>query len=603
MSYEIINPSKENLYEYVGVAYDMSTYVRFDKYGLYGIKNNANFIANSPESIENNASFGVTWKGFFIKNSYTNGYVSISENDDIKVVRVIPQTYQLTTDTTVITDKEYYYYDETTNSYIFVEDIDPECNPSSEGYYEILSESKEIKKIKIGALEFNANNEPIRYGISIRNDADLEVFRTDDNGDIIANNITIKGAIKASVFEYEEIQAIGGILVVRPSSTIKSIVGPYYENNSFIGTEITLENPDLFEDKDRCKLGYNGGYYTLLKKIIDEQTHFILKGFNEEDSENYITYQELIGSALVMMIRPKIENNNTIATDNYGIAINSSDSNVQAPQKAITLFETQANTEILGEFTGGEAFSYRGILGTLPDFNGQQTGKVDILYDNYMKNTQGIYTDNMYIGDGNEYIAFYEDNSHHKHLAIKASDLVLNVGGSVSNSLNSLSNRIDGIENKTNKNLHIDKSQIILYTTKENIDAPEVTHIESGLKLTSNRLQFIINEPFDIVSESNYQNNYNTWVEKESLNSQILYFNTAYPRIFDIDYIKTSDTFIVDGKTYYVYNSQNDDYDEVSDPVIDNINNYYEQNISNDFKGNLMIYARSNGHLTIKNIK
>ena len=55
--------------------YDLKTYVRFDKYGLYGIKNDENYVVSSLEDIKNKAHFGITWDGFFIKNSYTNSYI------------------------------------------------------------------------------------------------------------------------------------------------------------------------------------------------------------------------------------------------------------------------------------------------------------------------------------------------------------------------------------------------------------------------------------------------------------------------------------------------------------------------------------------------
>ena len=42
------------------------------------------------------------------------------------------------------------------------------------------------------------------------------------DGDAYFNNITARGAIKTAVFEYAEIQAVGGIFIFRPSSTIKS---------------------------------------------------------------------------------------------------------------------------------------------------------------------------------------------------------------------------------------------------------------------------------------------------------------------------------------------------------------------------------------------
>ena len=69
-----------------GRFYDYGTYVRLDKYGLYGVKNGENYVASSLENIKEKASFGLTWDGFFIKSSYTNGYVSISSDDDFQIV-------------------------------------------------------------------------------------------------------------------------------------------------------------------------------------------------------------------------------------------------------------------------------------------------------------------------------------------------------------------------------------------------------------------------------------------------------------------------------------------------------------------------------------
>ena len=44
-----------------------------------------------------------------------------------------------------------------------------------------------------------------------------------------------------------------------------------------------------------------------------------------------------------------------------------------------------------------------------------------------MVDTQGLFTDNLYIGDKNNYIAFYSDREDNKHLKIVASDIVREV--------------------------------------------------------------------------------------------------------------------------------------------------------------------------------
>ena len=69
-----------------GGPFDLKTYVRFDKYGVYGIQGAEDFKVNSLEDIQETAKFGMTWDGFFIKNSYADGYVSVSSDEDIQVV-------------------------------------------------------------------------------------------------------------------------------------------------------------------------------------------------------------------------------------------------------------------------------------------------------------------------------------------------------------------------------------------------------------------------------------------------------------------------------------------------------------------------------------
>ena len=106
---------------------------------------------------------------------------------------------------------------------------------------------------------------------------------------------------------------------------------------------------------------------------------------------------------------------------NYGIGVNSSDNTVNLPERAISLFETVIHPDRSVKVS----YNLRGILGTLPvmEYTGA-SAQVNSLYHNYMEKTQGIYTDNMYIGDKNQYLAFYTDNNGDKHLKISAKDMV-----------------------------------------------------------------------------------------------------------------------------------------------------------------------------------
>ena len=62
---------------------NFSKYVRFDKYGMYGIKNQQDFTPTSESAIYNNADFGFTWSKFFMKNTSENSIIEISTEQDI----------------------------------------------------------------------------------------------------------------------------------------------------------------------------------------------------------------------------------------------------------------------------------------------------------------------------------------------------------------------------------------------------------------------------------------------------------------------------------------------------------------------------------------
>lgn len=72
------------------IGINLSKAVRFDQYGIYGIDGiNGDAVAYKPEDeddIWENAKFGMTWKGFFLKNKYSDHYIEISSTDDIQVV-------------------------------------------------------------------------------------------------------------------------------------------------------------------------------------------------------------------------------------------------------------------------------------------------------------------------------------------------------------------------------------------------------------------------------------------------------------------------------------------------------------------------------------
>ncbi len=69
------------------VGYGNGTFVRYDQFGLYGIKNHdSEFVAKTEKDVWENASFALTWKGFKLQSDGVDGYVSITSDKDIQVI-------------------------------------------------------------------------------------------------------------------------------------------------------------------------------------------------------------------------------------------------------------------------------------------------------------------------------------------------------------------------------------------------------------------------------------------------------------------------------------------------------------------------------------
>ena len=305
-------------------------------------------------------------------------------------------------------------------------------------------------------------------------------------GDAYFNNITARGAIKTAVFEYSEVQSVSGVFLFRPSSTIRSAT----ENGNDL--VLTVEKPLLFSVGHWCKVSnyIADGEVTdpEITNIMEANglTHvYRVSNITTTNGTTYITLDGakalltaigqnaealdagvLVGGALINMgykegtytqfvpsegsnpselgiyeyvaaTQEYVLTEDTEIVDgktyykeryeggvhNYGIGINSSDNTVNLPARAISLFETAINEQSEPKVT----YKYKAILGTLPTLSVYDVDRS--IYTQYMEGSQGVYTNNLYIGDADQYIAFYEDSSSNKHLKIKAQDIVYEVSG------------------------------------------------------------------------------------------------------------------------------------------------------------------------------
>ena len=238
-------------------------------------------------------------------------------------------------------------------------------------------------------------------------------WRILNNGDAIFNNITARGAIHTAVFEYSEVQAVGGALLVRPSSTIKSFEE---SGNNLI---VKVEHPEVFKNGEIVKVSTyqaNNGTvgaldglgllhkYKIQKTVRDGVEYIVLLDANRAPTEsNPRTLRgvtDLAGGSLVSYgalrgSSPQWE------IDNYGIGINSGDDDFGLPARSISLFNID-NVESGNNIDS--SYNFQAIIGVLPD-----VGLTNRFYKDYLQGKNGIYTKNMYIGNDTSYLSFDEE--------------------------------------------------------------------------------------------------------------------------------------------------------------------------------------------------
>ena len=483
--------------------YDLQTYVRYDEYGLYGVKEGGSFKAKSLEDVKDKAHFAVTWDGFFIKNSYEGGgQVSITSDNDFQVLQNggsekikigalewLDANGQITTNPNEGVGAPTLYGIRIKNNA-----GDTVLRTGDDGNLEITGKIT-ANSGHIGGMEVDNQRLKMKYIIFEPNKGIYSTYPnelgktpvdpsvsvppfiiSDTDGSATFNNVTVRGSIKTSVFEYEEIQAVGGAFLFRPSSAIRQAT----VNGADL--DLVVEKGGLFKVGDWLKVSnfssettedgvspdeLNGFGLTYIYPVkAANGTHLTLDGAAALLVEQGLSTEDLVGGSVIDFGRhatKQVESDGETYTidvpgsNNYGIGINSSDGFINLPPRAISLFETVIHPNQDPKVS----YRFRGILGTLPDPLESNINVNSSVYNN-MIGTQGIYTDNMYLGDKSKYIAFYTDQDNKKQLRIAGADIVFtytDAQGGVSEK--TLDERIDEIEAGTGDdaiNVEIDSS-------------------------------------------------------------------------------------------------------------------------------------------------
>ena len=165
---------------------NLSRFVRFDQYGIYGVNltGDSHYVPKSENDIWEDASYGMTWKGFFMKNRYGEGYVEISSENDFRVM----------------------------------------ASPTDE-------------RIKIGNLSQDSDTKDFIYGIKISNELNETVMESDDRWQLWLRD---KLFINSTNNNYD--LKLGYLSKTKPSTDIHETINMndkflVYEDGSMVATD------------------------------------------------------------------------------------------------------------------------------------------------------------------------------------------------------------------------------------------------------------------------------------------------------------------------------------------------------------------------------
>ena len=197
------------------------------------------------------------------------------------------------------------------------------------------------------------------------------------------NNIIARGSIKSSVLEYSNIQAVGGILIVRPSSIIKTVRKE--ENGNIF---ITIENRNGFSSGDYCKVGYGNALTESMFEItLGEGVSEINDTTGELNGEDGAEIELLNTSDLTSYDFVGLPFVNFGKTGDIGIGINSSENANLVTGNALSLFELQVSSASTYSLENNVSIVPKVILGQIPNIPetyGSLAGKYGLYADNVL---------------------------------------------------------------------------------------------------------------------------------------------------------------------------------------------------------------------------
>ena len=463
-------------------SYNYGKFVRFDKYGLYGYSKGEYFEPNSEQDVKENADFGLTWDGFFLRSKAREGWVEIDSENDFRVLIGTPNNYkekikigEISKGIFGITIKDAagndaFYTDDNgdltlighieANSGSFSGHIDAQSGTIGDWQIyngNIVSAQSETEYGTQGII-LDAKNSQI-YSAQYKTSLGMDGWSI-NNDEAIFNNITLRGALKCAVLEYGEVQAVGGILMIRPSTTIKDY--QFVENDTKLVLEV--ENAFLFRVDDWVKIASNPQDNNEKPYLTDVNGNVVTySGINtnllkclavrEEIKVDQVTGEEVNVGIVELDLTEIDEASGTVLNDlknlplkgmgiislgtpstrvdgisqyngSIGISLNSSSNDAIVPQTSFSMFTFEERKKLVGNGTW-KYLKPHIILGKIPN---------ESIYDPEIRNKYGLYADAAEITG-----------------TIRAKTLILGEGVSIpQNKINGLGETLKNMSDATN---------------------------------------------------------------------------------------------------------------------------------------------------------
>ena len=268
-----------------------SNFVRFDQFGIYGIRGDSNFLAISEDDILNSNAmrFSLTWGGFRLKSDGANGYISITSDNDfqtfanglekVKIGRLAEQSYQkVDIDENSFVPGAYYYFDLETFTYQVAQEY-----IENQSYYKRYEE---------------------KYGIRISDNFGNPVMETGDDGQLwLREALRVGKEDGENVFIGYKLDATGAQVINAANNFIVYDDGTIKANKGYLGkVEITNEGLSVVDGKITIyKKEYEVSDPQPSAENFTEENYYIYS----EESKEYKPATEFMQDTIYYVLRPR----------------------------------------------------------------------------------------------------------------------------------------------------------------------------------------------------------------------------------------------------------------------------------------------------------